>query len=199
MTGFIRRVVTGHDDQGRSIVLSDGLAPKLHANPLRLGHRSTETWKTTAMPVPISRTEPEPTLGPRTIRPAPGGTVIRIAEIGPETDAIRDLPADKSRELFKSMGNETASTYGRGGRHPMMHRSESIDYVVVLEGEMTLLLDDQEVLLKTGDVVVQRGTNHAWSNRSGKVARMLYVLIDGCYDPELAAVLGHKPSADEVR
>jgi mannose-6-phosphate isomerase-like protein (cupin superfamily) len=125
--------------------------------------------------------------------------VIRIAEIAPESDEIRNLPAQKSRELFKSMGHEGASTYGRGGRHPMMHRSESIDYVVVLEGEITLLLDDQDVQLKAGDVVVQRGTNHAWSNRSGKMARMLYLLIDGYYDPELAALLGHQPSADEVR
>ena len=75
-----------------------------------------------------------------------------------------------------------------GGRHPMMHRTETIDYAVVLDGEITLLLDDVDVQLKTGDVVIQRGTNHAWSNRSGKPCRMLYILIDGRFDPDLAAL-----------
>jgi uncharacterized cupin superfamily protein len=68
-----------------------------------------------------------------------------------------------------------------------MHRTETLDYAVVLEGEITMLLDDSEVHLKAGDVVIQRGTNHAWSNRSGKPVRMLYVLIDGTFDAALAA------------
>ncbi|HET7597649.1 MAG TPA: cupin domain-containing protein, partial [Burkholderiales bacterium] len=75
-----------------------------------------------------------------------------------------------------------------GGRHPFMHRTETIDYAVVLEGEIVLLLDDEDVPLKAGDVVIQRGTHHAWSNRSDKPCRMLYVLIDGRFAPELAAL-----------
>ena len=86
------------------------------------------------------------------------------------------------------MGNEGASTFGHGGRHPFMHRTETIDYAVVLAGEIVLLLDDEEVHLKAGDVVIQRGTNHAWSNRSNQPCRMLYVLIDGEFAPELAAM-----------
>ena len=85
------------------------------------------------------------------------------------------------------MGNEAASTFGRGGRHPLMHRTETVDYAVVLEGEITLLLDEGDVNLKAGDVVIQRGTSHAWSNRSGKPVKMLYVLIDGAFEPALAA------------
>jgi uncharacterized cupin superfamily protein len=69
-----------------------------------------------------------------------------------------------------------------------MHRTETIDYAVVLEGEITLVLDDEDVVLKAGDVVIQRGNNHSWSNRSDKMCRMLYVLIDGRFDPELAAL-----------
>jgi uncharacterized cupin superfamily protein len=88
------------------------------------------------------------------------------------------------------MGNEGAATFGRGGRHPMMHRTETIDYAVVLEGRVTLVLDDHDVELEAGDVVIQCGTNHAWSNRSDKPCRMLYVLIDGSFDPALAALLG---------
>ncbi|HLQ25018.1 MAG TPA: cupin domain-containing protein [Acidiferrobacterales bacterium] len=189
MTGFIRRVVTGHDKSGKAIVISDGLAPAVKTNPLRPGYRSTDIWETNAVPAPITIDEPDPTLGPRTIHPVPQGTVIRIAELAPESEEIRNLSPEKAREVFKARGNEAASTFGRGGRHPMMHRTETIDYAVVLDGEITLLLDDVDVQLKMGDVVIQRGTNHAWSNRSGKPCRMLYILIDGRFDPELAALL----------
>ncbi len=187
--GRIRRVVTGHDKNGKAIVISDGFAPAVKTSPLRPGHTSVDIWKTSAAPVPIGKDEPDPTLGPRQIHPAPQGTVIRISELGPESDAIRNLSPEKAREVFRAAGNEAASTFGRGGRHPMMHRTETIDYAVVLEGEITLLLDDTDVQLKAGDVVIQRGTNHAWSNRSGKPCRMLYILIDGRVDPELMALL----------
>jgi naringenin degradation protein FdeH len=188
MTGFIRRVVTGHDKSGKAIVISDGLAPNVKSNPLRPGHRSSDIWKTNAMPVALTAAEDDPTLGPRTIHPAPQGTVIRIAELQPESADVRDMSAEKAREVFAAMGNESASMFGRGGRHPMMHRTETIDYAVVLEGEITLILDDADVQLKAGDVVIQRGTSHAWSNRSQKMCRMLYVLIDGRFAPELAAL-----------
>jgi quercetin dioxygenase-like cupin family protein len=186
MADFIRRVVTGHDKNGKAIVISDGPAPSVKSNPLRPGHKSTDIWKTTAMPVPISREEADPTLGVRDFVP-PLGTKIRIAEIAPEPEAFRHLTPAQAREVFKAGGNESASTFEHGGRHPFMHRTESVDYAVVLEGEITMLLDDQDVLLKAGDIVIQRGTNHAWSNRSGKPVRMLYILIDGRFEPELAA------------
>jgi quercetin dioxygenase-like cupin family protein len=187
MTGFIRRVVTGHDENGKAVVLSDGLAPAVKTNPLRPGHRSTDIWKTNAAPAPITADEADPTLGPRTIHPAPSGTVIRIAEIMPESDELRNLTPEGARAVFAAMGNEAASTFGRGGRHPMMHRTQTVDYAVVLEGELTMLLDDEDVVLKAGDVVIQRGTNHAWSNRSDKPVRILYVLIDGEFDAALKA------------
>jgi uncharacterized cupin superfamily protein len=67
-----------------------------------------------------------------------------------------------------------------------------VDYGIVIDGEMTLVLDEGEVLLRPGSVVVQRGTNHAWANRSGRVCRMLFVLVDGAYAPDIAATLtGH--------
>ena len=96
----------------------------------------------------------------------------------------RNLTPEQARSFFREGGNESAHT---GGRHPFMHRTESVDYAVVLEGEITMLLDEQDVVLKAGDIVIQRGTNHAWSNRSGKPVRMLYILIDGKFDQNLAA------------
>ena len=149
--------------------------------------RISEIRRTGAAPVPIAAEEPDPTLGPREIRPGPQGTVFRISEVAPESGAIGNLTPEKAREIFRAAGAEAASTYGRGGRHPLRHRTETVDYAVVLDGEIYLVLDDTEVKLASGDVVIQRGTNHAWSIRSGKPVRMLYVLIDGSFDPGLAA------------
>jgi quercetin dioxygenase-like cupin family protein len=185
MQGKIRRVVTGHDATGKAVVLEDGLAPAVRTNPHRPGHISVDLWKTDASPVIVRREETDPTAGPKQIHPPPHGTVFRISEIAPETEAIRNMDAEKAKEVFKAMGNENASTFGQNKRHPFMHRTETIDYAVVLEGEVVMLLDDEDVHLKAGDVVIQRGTNHAWSNRSNKPCKMLYVLIDGAFDEEL--------------
>jgi quercetin dioxygenase-like cupin family protein len=190
MQGRIRRVITGHDAQGKAIVVSDTPAPAVRTNPLRPGHVSTDLWKTGATPVVLKADMEDPTGGPKQIHPLPGGTVFRISELAPEPEAVRNLDPQRAREVFKAMGNEAAATFGRGGRHPMMHRTETIDYAVVLEGRVTLVLDDEDVELEAGDVVIQCGTNHAWSNRSDKPCRMLYVLIDGTFDPALAAQLG---------
>ena len=193
MNGKIRRVVTGHDKNGKAIIIEDGLAPAVRTNPLRPGHISVDLWKTGAAPCVLHATESDPTAGPKQIHPLPRGTVFRISEIAPETEAIRNMPPEQSRAVFAAMGNESASTAGRKiGRHPFMHRTETIDYAVVLKGEITMLLDDQDILLKEGDVVIQRGTNHAWSNRSDKPALMLYVLIDGQFDDELKGHFGSK-------
>jgi len=191
--GKIRRVITGHDTNGRAVVIEDGPAPMVRLNPLRPGHVSTDLWKTEATPVVLRREMPDPTPGPKVIHPPHGGTVFRISELAPEPPEIRNMSAEQAREVFKAMGNERANTFGRGGRHPMMHRTQSLDYAVVLEGEVTLVLDDEDVHLKAGDVVIQCGTNHAWSNRSDKPCRMLYVLIDGEFEPGLAAQLGAEP------
>jgi len=181
----IRRVVTGHDASGKAVVLSDGPVPSVHGNPIRPGQLSFEVWKTHAMPVPIDAAEPEPTAGARSLQPPPHGTLFRISVVPPESEETRKLTPEQARELFVKSGAKDASTFGRGGRHPMMHRTETVDYAVVLEGEITLLLDEGDVQLKAGDVVIQRGTSHAWSNRSGKNVKMLYVLIDGKFAPDL--------------
>jgi len=192
MNGKIRRVITGHDHSGKAVVLEDGYAPAVRTNPLRPGHVSVDMWKTAATPHVLHATEPDPTGGPKRIHPLLGGTVFRISEIAPETEAIRNITPEQSKAVFAAMGNEAAFNAGRKiGRHPFMHRTKSIDYAVVLKGEVTMLLDEQDVLLKEGDVVIQRGTNHAWSNRSDKPALMLYVLIDGQFDEELQGYFGN--------
>jgi quercetin dioxygenase-like cupin family protein len=96
------------------------------------------------------------------------------------------MTPEDARKAFAALGNEKAATFGKGGRHPLMHRTETIDYAIILSGEITMLLDEGEVLLKAGDVLVQCGTNHAWSNRSSAPCIVAFVLIDGKFDPELA-------------
>jgi mannose-6-phosphate isomerase-like protein (cupin superfamily) len=97
------------------------------------------------------------------------------------------MDPEASRRAFAALGNEKAATFGKGGRHPLMHRTETIDYAIVLSGEITMVMDDRDVELKAGDVLVQCGTNHAWSNRSNAPCVIAFVLIDGEFDPALAA------------
>ncbi len=186
MQGEIRRVVTGHDANGRATVLSDGPAPFVHVNPRNPDDTSTDIWRTGETPVNIVAAHEETTLGPRRQMPTANGTVIRINRFAPETEAVRDMSPETARAAFAALGNEPASTFGRGGHHPMMHRTETIDYALILSGEITMILDDQDVHLKAGDVVVQCGTNHAWSNRSGAVCEVMFVLIDGAFEAGLA-------------
>ena len=183
---MVRRVVTGHDANGKAVVLSDGPAPFVHTAAQRPGYVSTDLWRTSATPAPIAARPAETTLGPRRQMPEKNGTVLRINRLMPETDAIRSMTPEQSKQLFAGLGNEQASTFGRTGRHPLMHRTETIDYAIVLSGEVYCILDDTEVLLKAGDVMIQCGTNHAWSNRSNVPCEIAFVLIDGKFDPELA-------------
>ena len=188
---MVRRVVTGHDANGKAIVVSDGPAPFSITNPQRPGYVSTDIWRTNATPVPIAAQPDEPTLGPRRQLPEKNGTVIRVNRVMPETDDVRNITPEQSKRIFAALGNEQASTFAKNGRHPLMHRTETIDYAVVLSGEIYCVLDDTEVLLKAGDILVQCGTNHAWSNRSSAPCDILFVLIDGRFEPGLGQILAN--------
>src|SRR5215467_13369107 len=185
MTRPVRRVVTGHDQNGKAIVISDGPAPFVHVNAVNPEWYSTDIWRTAATPAPIVATAGETTLGPRRQLPGKNGTVLRINHFPPESESVRSMDAEASRRAFAALGNEKAATFGKGGRHPLMHRTETIDYAIVLSGEITMVMDDTDVHLKAGDVLVQCGTNHAWSNRSNASCVIAFVLIDGEFEPEL--------------
>jgi mannose-6-phosphate isomerase-like protein (cupin superfamily) len=189
MPRTVRRVVTGHDARGKAVVISDGPSPFIHVNPRDPDNTSTDLWRTGETPAPIAAHPAEPTLGPRRQLPQPRGTVIRINQVPPESEQTRAMTPEDSRRAFGALGNETAALWGKGGRHPLMHRTETIDYAIILEGEITMVLDDEDVLLKAGDVVVQCGTSHAWSNRSKAPCTIAFVLIDGEFEPELKEML----------
>ena len=170
-----RRVVTGHDASGRAVIASDGPPPtvvEIAAVPGTVFH---EIWATEATPAPIDN-GPDPTLGPLRLVPPAGGTRIRIVDIPP--DAVQNsLSRDEVAEAFASIGAPAA--HGAEGPHALMHRTETVDYGILLSGELWLVVDEGETRLGPGDVVVQRGTNHAWSNRTGDTARIAFVLVDG--------------------
>ena len=184
----IHRVVTGHDAAGRATVASDGPLPRVQELAAAPGTVFHEVWSTAASPTPVGL-EADPTTGPLTLPPPPMGTRFRFVDFPPETPEMMAKAAEMAAGAFAEIGDSAASTNTAGAPHPFMHRTETVDYGVVIEGEMTLVLDTAEVPLKPGSVVIQRGTNHAWANRSGKPCRMLFVLIDGAYDPAIAASL----------
>lgn len=159
-----RLVVTGHDAQGTSVVVSD--APVADSHFMEDGGVSFhELWRTNESPADISVSEkPAAAPGDLGVVPSRGGTKLRINELKPGH--------------LDELGNQSP-----------MHRTETIDYAIVLEGEVVLVLEDSEVTLKTGDIAIQRGTLHAWANRSDKLARVAFVLIDGTFDPALVEKL----------
>ena len=181
--GEIRRLVTGHNEQGKAIFTHDGIAPSIHTNPKRVGYYLTNLWMIDESPAMINN-NPDPTSRPLQLIPEKNGSVVRIIEFGPEGDWTKNLHAADAKTAFGALGTEKASTFKEGG-HPLMHRTETVDYALILEGEIYLVLDEEERLMKQGDFLVERGTNHAWSNRSDKPCRVLFVLIDGKFDPSI--------------
>ena len=184
----IHRVVTGHEADGKAVITSDGPLPTVVVIDAIPGTVFHEVWSTAGAPAPVDNGT-DPTLGPLVLPPPKQGTRLRFVDIPPDTDEFLTQGASKMKDAFEQIGDEKASTVKADSPHPLMHRTESVDYGVVIEGELTLVLDDSEVLLKPGSVVVQRGTNHAWANRSGRPCRMLFVLVDGQYEPAVAQAL----------
>jgi mannose-6-phosphate isomerase-like protein (cupin superfamily) len=188
MARAVRRVVTGHDARGKAVVCTDGAVPVTFTNPLRPGYMWSQVWMTDSSPAVIDN-GPDPTNRPIKIEPGERGSVIRIIEFPEETAEALALAKKQSKEVFAGMGSVAAATGRPMSRHPLMHRTNTVDYGIVLEGEITMVLDDSDVELAAGDVVVQRGTNHAWSNRSGKPCRMAFILLDATPTPEVQSAI----------
>ena len=185
MKSEVRRIVTGYSNQGHSVVARDGPA---RAVPLgEDGVVFHEIWETDRTPARIGRSVDEiPEEGVSLLPPA-GGTRLRFVDFPPEREGAAPITPEQARGLFAAIGAPDASTHqGEGSAHPLMHRTETVDYGIVLEGEITLVLDGGETPLHAGDVVVQRGTSHAWANRSGRMARMAFILVDGAFEGVLA-------------
>ncbi|MFW9875762.1 MAG: cupin domain-containing protein [Candidatus Thorarchaeota archaeon] len=164
----LRRIITGHNKEGKSIVAYDG-------PPIRFGGLF-EMWVTEKSPA-NNKHKSDTAKREIKLEPPPKGSLLRFFTVSPN---------DPSKST-KKLEEETARGYAAidashcrpdTSRDPRMHKTKTVDYIILLEGEVTLLLDEDEVNLKPFDVVIQRGTNHAWINKGSNPALLVAVLID---------------------
>lgn len=172
----VRRIVTGTNAEGKSFIQEDGVSPAVLTMPQRPGYRNSNLWRTqgenACVDAPDSITEHRGVLPPK------GGTVLRIIDIPPE----HKDPEERRKQtaaVFASMFPDATQHGASLQKHPGMHLTDTVDYAILLQGELYAIMDEGETLMKAGDVLIQRGTNHAWANRSDAIARIAFILIDG--------------------
>ncbi len=182
----VRRVITGHDASGRAIIQDDGPVQRVQRIGGDIGPMFHEVWNTRATPAPIDAGSREPAEQGIILAPPENGTRIRVLDIPPEGDGIRTMTPKEARAHFAEVGAHDASAHdGEGSRHALMHRTETIDYGIVVEGELVLIMDEGETTVRAGDIVVQRGTNHGWSNLPDRTGAQARTAIDGKFDESL--------------
>ncbi len=182
-----RRIVTGHNASGQAIIQEDRPVPRFQRIGGDIGPMFHEVWNTRATPVPIDADSGEPHEDGIQLAPPKNGTRIRVLDIPPDADNLDNLTPEQARAHFAEIGAEGASSHGgAGSKHAHMHRTETIDYGIVLEGEIVLIVDEGETTVRAGDIVIQRGTNHGWANRTDKNCRIAFILIDGTFAEDLA-------------
>ena len=162
-----RRIVTIDREPGKSSVVSDGPAPDVKTDAARPGYACARLWVTDSTPARIVF---ETLHLPHTLEPPARGTVCRVETFPPDDTWKGKVGATQVQAFYRALGSPGASTYSPLAPHPYMQKTRTVDFCIVLEGEITLVLDTQEVSLKAGDIVIQRGTHHAWSNRSNHPA-----------------------------
>jgi hypothetical protein len=172
----LRRIVTGTGSDGRSYIVEDGPPPVISTLAERPGLRNANIWATSDTPVPVD--EPDRIAEYKGLYPPKNGTVVHIMDISPEPQNARELQASY-RATTTSMFRDRERRAADKSRHPGMHITDTVDYAIILFGEMHAVMEEGETLMRAGDVLVQRGTNHAWSNRSGETCRVAFILVDG--------------------
>tara|TARA_B100000686_G_C16684055_1_gene913656 strand:- start:824 stop:1387 length:564 start_codon:yes stop_codon:yes gene_type:complete len=177
----IRRVITGHDETGKAIIISDEEASNIVRPEHRPGVSIHNLWLVDSAPAKVFGPE-DTTKGTIGLLPPENGSVFRIIEFPPEKGWIDDIDASAAKSAWASIGAEHVGVTSGKPAHPLMHRTETVDLALCLEGEIHMVLDDSEVLIKQGDTVIQRGTNHAWSNRMNAICKMMFILIDGTFE-----------------
>ena len=168
-----RRIVTSHDANGRSIFLSDGAAPAVQVIEAFGGMSVTELWRTDESPA-SNAGDDDPAGKEKSLEPSSLGSKFRVVEYPP--DSVRFAGAGRESG-FAEIGGHHAMAED-GGRHPGMHKTATVDYAIVLTGEIWAVMDEGETLMKPGDIMIQRGTRHAWSNRTNEACRVAFILID---------------------
>ena len=171
-----RRIVTIDREPGKSTLVGDGPAPDVRTDPARPGYACARLWVTDSAPAKIVY---ETLHLPHTLEPPARGSVCRVVTFPPDDVWKAKVGAAQVKAYFGAMGSPGASTYSPLAPHPYMQKTRTLDFCIVLEGEIVLVLDTQEVALKAGEIVVQRGTNHAWANHSTRPAVVAIASHDG--------------------
>ena len=195
----VRRIVTIDDAEGQSLAIADGLSPDRTADPARPGFVSERIWVTDASPPQIGAYRDAVLHHPQRLEPPRGGSVCRIVTFPPDDVFRGKVGAAEVEAYFRAMGSPAASTFSAKAPHPYMQKTPTLDFCLVLEGEITLVLDDgSATTVGRGELVVQRGTDHAWENRSEQPVRILFVLVAGEFADELRAALPDGAITDEA-
>ena len=171
MVWKVRRVVTGHDKSGRSMFLQDGLAKNVKEMASMPGLALTDLWETTSAPA-SNEGKDDAARRPVKLEPPRAGSILRIVEFPPDS-AWRDNADAKA--AFDSIGAGHAKD--KHNADPMMHKTSTVDYIIVLRGEIYAIMEKGETLLKAGDILIQRGTNHSWSVRGNEPCIVAAVLV----------------------
>ena len=166
----VHRVVTTIDKDGKSVALVDDAVPLESPRP---PNRAGNIWVTQSYPVDFNWTEDRAKIKVG-LHPAKNGTIFRIVDFAPTTEAVDKLPMDT---MMKTVGPD-APKRGLPPTHPMMHRTRTVDYAIIMSGEIDMMMDDSVVHLRAGDVVVQQATNHAWINHGTVPCRVAFILLD---------------------
>ena len=166
----VSRIVV-FDQSEHSHIASDAVPAEVHSDPARPGFASARIWVTDRTPARLKGLR-ESLPMPHRLEPPPGGSVCRIVTFPPDAGFLSDVGSRDVKAFFAAIGSPAASTHSATSPHPYMQKTRTLDFCLILEGEITLVLDKEEVALKAGDTVVQRGTNHAWSNRSDRPCTM---------------------------
>lgn len=164
-----RRVITGHDPSGHSTFFEDAYSGSRMEVPGAVS--LVDLWRMEKIPAAFDNNDSA--IGAPILNPPPHGLIARLVGIPPASEHMTEELASSA---FDQMGG--AATHQAGpGKHPGMHKTPTIDLIYVVSGEVYAVLDEGEKLLKPGDLLVQRGTSHAWDNRSDKTCYMFAVLI----------------------
>ena len=146
-----------------------------------------EVWNTTETPALIDHDSGEPFEDSIVLAPPKNGTRIRVLDIPPDDASFETMSPEERRAHFAEIGAADAvADGGNSDRHAHMHKTQTVDYGIVLDGEIVLIMDEGETVCRRGDIIIQRGTNHGWANRTDKNCRIAFILIDGKFDPALA-------------
>jgi hypothetical protein len=173
----VRRILTGTNAAGRSYIEQDGPSPAVLTMDSRPGYANANLWRTLGADASVNAVDT--ITQHKGVLPPKHGTVLRVIDIPPEAKDPEERRTQTASVFAAMFPDATQHAHDVVARHPGMHLTDTVDYAILLQGELVAIMDDGETVMHAGDVLIQRGTNHAWANRSDEIARIAFILVDG--------------------